>query len=240
MIRNPISVGYHGTFVKSLHVDSQKADVQLQVTVDNKYRKIENIQIRSSVFSPQGVQVLSFKQGLKLLGNENSLFSKEITLDHPKLWDMDTPQQYKFVVEILKGDQVLDRHETKFGLRSFIFDKDQGFMINGRHLKIRGVCMHSDLGALGMAFNKSAALRQLKIMKDMGVNGIRTSHNPASEQFLDLCDSLGFIVMNETFDVWKFKKILMIIICIGKIGFVGILKIISKETAIILHCLSGV
>lgn len=206
VIRNPISVGYHGTFVKSLHVDSQKADVQLQVTVDNKYRKIENIQIRSSVFSPQGVQVLSFKQGLKLLGNENSLFSKEITLDHPKLWDMDTPQQYKFVVEILKGDQVLDRHETKFGLRSFIFDKDQGFMINGRRLKIRGVCMHSDLGALGMAFNKSAALRQLKIMKDMGVNGIRTSHNPASEQFLDLCDSLGFIVMNETFDVWKFKK----------------------------------
>lgn len=206
VVRNPISVGYHGTFVKPLHVDSEKAVVQLQLTVDNKDQKAENIQIRSSVFSPQGVRVLSSTQDLKLVKQESALFINEFTVTDPQLWDIHTPQQYKVVVEILKGKKVLDRQETKFGLRSFEFDKDKGFILNGKHLKIRGVCMHSDLGSLGMAFNKSAALRQLKIMKDMGVNGIRTSHNPASEQFLDLCDSLGFIVMNETFDVWKSKK----------------------------------
>jgi len=109
-------------------------------------------------------------------------------------------------VQVIVGGREVDRQETKFGLRNFSFDQQQGFILNARRLKIRGVCLHSDLGALGMAFNRSAALRQLRIMKDMGVNGIRTSHNPAAPAFLDLCDSLGFIVMSETFDVWKGQK----------------------------------
>jgi beta-galactosidase len=206
VMRNPISVGYHGTFVKPLHVDAKKAVVQLQVTVDHQERNVENIQMRSIVFSPQGRRILFKEQEIKLPEKKTAQVMQEFTLENPNLWDLHTPQQYKVVVEIVKDGKVLDRHETKFGLRSFVFEQDKGFMINGRPLKIRGVCMHSDLGSLGMAFNKSAALRQLKIMKEMGVNGIRTSHNPASEQFLDLCDSLGFIVMSETFDVWKIKK----------------------------------
>jgi beta-galactosidase len=113
---------------------------------------------------------------------------------------------YKAISQVFVGDQKMDEYTTTFGLRYFNFDVEKGFSLNGQPTKIIGVCMHHDLGALGVAVNYRAMERQLEILKKMGINGIRTSHNPAAPEWLDLCDKMGFIVMTETFDVWKAIK----------------------------------
>ena len=100
----------------------------------------------------------------------------------------------------------MDNYETPFGIRTFKFDPDHGFFLNGKHVELNGVCDHADLGALGMAFNTRAAERQLEILKDMGCNALRTSHNPPAPELLDLCDEMGVLVMDESFDCWRSGK----------------------------------
>ena len=129
-------------------------------------------------------------------------------LKNPRLWSIDTPYMYR-VESILKDKQtgeVLDRYYTPTGIRTFRFDAQKGFILNGEQVKINGVCMHHDLGCLGAAVNTRAIERQLEILKEMGCNGIRCSHNPPAPELLDLCDRMGFIVMDETFDMWRKKK----------------------------------
>ena len=119
---------------------------------------------------------------------------------------MNTPNLYIARLEIIQNDEIIDRYDTQFGIRDFEFDLEKGFILNGEPLKIRGVCMHHDLGPLGAAINKRAIQRQLEILKDMGVNGIRTAHNPPAPELLELCDKMGFIVMDEAFDMWTQAK----------------------------------
>lgn len=130
-----------------------------------------------------------------------------VRISDPHLWDVDDPYLYTLVTEIESLDgQLLDRVETRTGLRHFHFSPENGFSLNGRQLKINGVCLHHDFGCLGSAFNVNAARRQLEIMKDMGCNSIRTSHNPPAPQLLDLCDEMGLIVQDEAFDMWRKRK----------------------------------
>lgn len=126
----------------------------------------------------------------------------QLTVCGIKPWDIESPELYTLKTELLLGDNVLDFSEQKIGFRSVYFDNNKGFFLNGRHVKINGVCLHHDLGALGSAFNRTAARRQLQKMIDMGVNSIRTSHNPTDPQFLDLCDEMGLLVDSEGFDMW--------------------------------------
>ncbi|MDO9376601.1 MAG: glycoside hydrolase family 2 TIM barrel-domain containing protein [Ferruginibacter sp.] len=128
------------------------------------------------------------------------------TIMNPRLWSTTDPHLYKAVTQIQSGNTLIDEYVTMFGIRSFNFDVDNGFFLNGKPLKIRGVCNHHDLGSLGTAFNHRAAERQLEILKAMGCNGIRTAHNPPAPGLLDLCDKMGFIVMNEAFDMWEKSK----------------------------------
>ncbi len=125
---------------------------------------------------------------------------------NPKLWSVNSPALYKLVVRVVSSGKLIDSYETTFGIRSFSFDAQKGFFLNNQPLKIKGVCMHHDLGALGAAFNYRAAERQLQILKEMGCNAIRVSHNPTAPEFLDLCDKMGFLVMDEAFDMWRKKK----------------------------------
>jgi len=125
---------------------------------------------------------------------------------NPILWTVDHPYLYKLVSAIYKDDIKLDEISNSIGFRKFEFDREKGFILNGEPLKIKGVCLHHDLGALGAAFNYRAAERQLQILKAMGCNAIRTSHNPPAIEFLDLCDKMGFLVMDEAFDIWQKKK----------------------------------
>ena len=125
---------------------------------------------------------------------------------NPKLWSVDHPNLYKLVIRVVSDGKLLDTYTTSFGIRSIRFDNKKGFFLNEKPLKIKGVCMHHDLGALGAAFNTAAAERQLQILKAMGCNAIRTAHNPPAPGFLDLCDKMGFLVMDEAFDMWNKKK----------------------------------
>lgn len=128
-------------------------------------------------------------------------------MDAPKLWDIITPNLYTLSV-ILYDDNGnrLDDTVEKFGFRTTKFSANEGFLLNGMHLKLNGVCMHHDLGALGAAVNYDATRRQLEKLKNMGVNAIRTSHNPPSRELMELCDKMGFLVDSEIFDMWELAK----------------------------------
>ena len=117
------------------------------------------------------------------------------------------PYLYTLVSEVMNGDKVIDRYTTPFGVRTIAFTKESGFLLNGRRMKLHGVCLHHDLGALGAAVNRRATERQLQIMKAAGVNAIRTSHNPPSPELLELCDRMGLLVMDEAFDMWRIAKV---------------------------------
>jgi beta-galactosidase len=127
-------------------------------------------------------------------------------LPNAQRWSPDKPYLYTLETSLLIGGKLVDRQITRTGVRQFQFDGSQGFLVNGRHIKIKGVCLHHDLGALGAAVNTAAMRHQLVILKEMGCNAIRTSHNPPAPEFLDLCDEMGFLVMDEAFDMWQKKK----------------------------------
>ncbi|ULT25009.1 hypothetical protein KUH03_40130 [Sphingobacterium sp. E70] len=204
--RNKVSIATNSTFIKVEQLSEKQAVLSLSLDIEQIPKQTGSLSLRTQIVSPTGETVSQVEDILVKRGSGVNPFRQKIVLENPLLWGVETPRQYTANVQLVSGGRVLDEQETRFGLRNFSFDQQQGFVLNGKRLKIRGVCLHSDLGALGMAFNRSAALRQLKLMKAMGVNGIRTSHNPAAPAFLDLCDSLGFIVMSETFDVWKGHK----------------------------------
>jgi len=204
--RNPVSIGTNSTFIRAGQLSEKRAVVDLSLEIEHNLEESKKITLLTEVLSAQGAVVASERTMLSAVKAGLYSIAQQIVLENPVLWGIENPYQYTAKIKLIVDGRVLDEQLTKFGLRNFSFDQQRGFILNGRQLKIRGVCLHSDLGALGMAFNTSAALRQLRIMKAMGVNGIRTSHNPAAPAFLDLCDSLGFVVMSETFDVWKGHK----------------------------------
>uniref|UniRef100_A0AB33JE17 Beta-galactosidase GalB n=2 Tax=unclassified Prevotella TaxID=2638335 RepID=A0AB33JE17_9BACT len=138
--------------------------------------------------------------------NESSMFSQRLRVKNPRLWSIDNPYIYKVKTEVLLGGKVIDEVTTTTGFRDFRFDNKTGFWLNGKNLKINGVCDHHDLGCLGAAINTDALVRKLRMLKEMGCNAIRCSHNPPAPELLDLCDSMGFIVMDESFDMWRQKK----------------------------------
>jgi beta-galactosidase len=130
-----------------------------------------------------------------------------LTVNNPQRWDIDNPKLYTVVTEVLVNDLAVDRYTTTLGIRTIGFDKDKGFSLNGRYLKLHGVCDHHDLGALGAAVNRRAIERQLQILKGAGVNALRTSHNPPAPEILEYCDRLGILVMDEAFDMWRIAKV---------------------------------
>ncbi|PRD50710.1 glycoside hydrolase family 2 TIM barrel-domain containing protein [Sphingobacterium gobiense] len=203
-----VAIAHHGTFYTTPVVEKGKAIVNARFEIIHHTSTLPNaISIETQIHDPTGrVVAKKMMQGIQFDGMKIGTVVQEFEIAAPRLWSPDHPELYRGVTVLRHGTRELDRYETVFGIRSFGFDAKYGFSINGAPMKIRGVCLHSDLGALGMAFNRSAARRQLQTMKNMGVNGIRTSHNPAASEFLDLCDEMGFIVMNETFDVWKHHK----------------------------------
>lgn len=138
--------------------------------------------------------------------SETKKVSQHFEISNPHLWDVDDPYLYTLLTELIIDDESVDQRYERIGYKSVRFDKDEGFFLNGKSMKLNGACMHHDLGALGSAVNRTATRRQLMILKDMGVNSIRTSHNPPSVEFMELCDELGILVDSEIFDMWELKK----------------------------------
>lgn len=174
-----------------------KGEVNVELTMaEGGTQEVKPI-YRHTIYDPQG-KVVARKQGKSL--------RQSLKVRKPLLWSVETPYIYKVRSEVILGGKTIDEVETTTGFRSFRFDPKTGFWLNGKNFKINGVCEHHDLGCLGAAFNEDAMRRKLVKLKEMGCNAIRSSHNPPAPQLIDLCDSMGFIFMDEAFDMWRRKK----------------------------------
>ncbi|WP_052444736.1 glycoside hydrolase family 2 TIM barrel-domain containing protein [Flammeovirga sp. OC4] len=207
-VNNPVHIAHWGTFVKATNVTSKVATVEMEVEVENHLKNDEVITIIQKVISPEGkvVELLETKTVAEA-GKTIHAF-KSFNMLKPQLWSQENPNLYHLKTEIKnqKGE-VTDTYISRFGIRDIKFTAKEGFFLNGKLTKFRGVCLHHDLGPLGAAVNRRATERQLQIMKDMGVNAIRTSHNPPSRELLELCDEMGLVVLDEAFDEWGVAKI---------------------------------
>jgi len=209
----PLHVAQYGTFVRTPAVTPAAATVDVQVTLENDGQDAE-VQVATDIYAldadgrPSGAAVArkEASSAAKIGNGRQVQLGQALQVANPRLWSPASPQRYVAVTTVTRGGAVVDRVETPFGIRTIAFDAGKGFLLNGQRLPIQGVCNHADLGALGTAVNTRALERQLEIMREMGVNAIRTSHNPPAPELLDLADRMGFLVMDEAFDTWQVKK----------------------------------
>jgi beta-galactosidase len=201
---NPIHVAHWGTYITTPIINEKKGTVSIQTRVLNQSQTSEKVELVTDIYNPKGEKVASTKTSKIVTGEDQ--FNQSLEVKSPSLWDINLPARYRAVSQIFIGKVLRDTYETTFGFRTILFDKDKGFFLNGKHLRLQGVCLHHDLGPLGAAVNYRATQRQLEIMKEMGCNAIRTSHNPPSPELLEICDSIGLVVMVESFDEWKNGK----------------------------------
>lgn len=200
---NPLYVDQWGTFVTTPEVSENNAVVNVDTRLKNETTEDVFFKLRTTVIDAAGKAVTYYESEEKIKAGLTSDVTQNLNLDNPKLWSIDNPYLYTVESKVLVDGKIIDNYTTPLGVRTFTFDPEKGFFLNGEATKIKGVCMHHDLGCLGAAVNTRAIERQLEILKEMGANGIRTAHNPPAPELLDLCDKMGFIVMNETFDIWR-------------------------------------
>jgi beta-galactosidase len=195
-----VHVDKWGAFISTPEVSDAKATVHAQTAVINQSNSKADIILQTDIVAPDGKIVRSIETGKSIE------VIQDIIVDQPQLWSLEKTNLYKAVTNVKSGKIVLDNYTTTFGIRSIEFDAETGFLVNGKSVKIKGVCLHHDGGAVGAAVPLRVWERRLELLKAVGANGIRTSHNPVSPEFLDLCDKMGFLVMNETFDTWNATK----------------------------------
>lgn len=197
-----IHVPVWGTQLTTPHVSEDYASVCLRTSVENAGRT--ELTVQTEIISPEG-KVVSSKKNKGYI-NHGLPFTQNFIVEHPALWSPESPSLYRAVSKIYSGDTLLDTYTTRFGIRSIEYIADKGFFLNGKHRKFQGVCNHHDLGPLGAAINVSALRHQLRMLKDMGCDAIRTAHNMPAPELVSLCDEMGFMMMIEPFDEWDIAK----------------------------------
>lgn len=203
----PVHVGHWGMYVTTPQVSDEKATVAVRTELRNRSGREAKVTLRSSIRDAAGKTVAADLRSVTIGAEGVATTTGQLTVDRPQRWDIDRPYLYTVLSEVMEANRVVDRYVTPFGIRTIAFDRANGFLLNGRRVKLQGVCNHHDLGALGAAVNRRATERQLQILKDAGVNAIRTSHNPPSPELLEFCDRLGLVVMDEAFDMWRIPKV---------------------------------
>jgi len=201
-----IAVDNWGTFVTTPEVSAGSALVRVTTQIKNSSGSRATVRLETTVYDADNKRVARTEADQVEVPSSGTAVTQDLTVKAPRLWSVDSPALYRVVTTIRSGQLLADTYETVTGIRSFEFDREKGFILNGEPVTIKGVCNHHDLGCLGAAVNTRALERQLEILKEMGCNGIRTSHNPPAPELLDLCDRMGFIVMDEAFDIWKVGK----------------------------------
>nr|WP_320118878.1 glycoside hydrolase family 2 TIM barrel-domain containing protein [uncultured Marinifilum sp.] len=189
-----------GTFVTTPQVSSNEATVMVETKVLNSRKRGSKFILLTDLIDAEGKLIASDKKELKLSAGKETKITQEISVVKPKLWDTENPNMYKAVSKLMVNNKTIDQYITPFGIRSLRNDKDHGFFLNGKSTYVKGVCLHHDGGLVGAAVPKGVWKRRLEKLKEAGCNAIRTSHNPFSQEFLDLCDEMGFLVQNEIFD----------------------------------------
>ncbi|KKD09305.1 glycoside hydrolase family 2 TIM barrel-domain containing protein [Streptomyces sp. WM6386] len=204
VVTEPVRVKRWGTYVTTPQVTEERALVRVQTSVVNGSGTASRVEIRSTVQDARGRTVT--RAATTLAVTDEATQTHELTVPEPRLWDFDDPHRYTLLTELRVAGKTVDTHRTPFGIRTFGIDPDEGFHLNGTHAKFKGVDLHHDLGALGAAVSIDAIRRQMTIMKSMGVNAFRTSHNPPSPEMIRVCEELGIVMLVEAFDCWKTGK----------------------------------
>ncbi|MFG2374126.1 glycoside hydrolase family 2 TIM barrel-domain containing protein [Streptomyces sp. NPDC048504] len=205
VITEPVHVERWGTYVTTPDVTTERAVVRVRTTVVNESGTASEVEVGSRVVDPGGRTVARASSTVAV--TDRATEPHELAVPKPELWDIGTPDhRYTLETELRVAGRTVDTYSTPFGIRTYRFDPDEGFSLNGTHTKIKGVDLHHDQGALGSAISIDAVRRQLSIMKSMGVNAFRTSHNPPSPQIIEACEELGIVMMVEAFDCWHTGK----------------------------------
>lgn len=197
-----IHVPVWGTQITTPYVKDEYASVCLRTTILNAEKT--ELTVVTDIIDADG-QVVSTKTNKGVI-NHGQPFTQNFIVERPKLWSPETPVLYKAVSKIYSGDTLLDTYSTRFGIRTIEYIADKGFYLNGKRRKFQGVCNHHDLGPLGAAINVAALRHQLTLLKEMGCDAIRTSHNMPAPELVELCDEMGFMMMLEPFDEWDIAK----------------------------------
>lgn len=204
---DPLHVAHWGTYVTTPRADSAGAEVVAKTRVENNGPSSRGGVLRSIVLDAGGREVARAESPLSAAAGQAVEVEQRLTIASPRLWSVESPSMYSIRSEVLDGGRAVDAVVTPFGVRGIAYDADRGFLLNGRRVKMRGVNLHHEAGALGAAVPERVWERRLELLKAMGVNAIRTSHNPPAPEFLDLCDRMGFLVMAEAFDEWTLGKV---------------------------------
>lgn len=202
---NPLHIAQWGVFVYPETVSAKQAMLTVEVEIDNAVVKTADLVIINELLSADGKMVAKNTAKLKMTPQQNKLTTK-LKVNNPQLWDLNNPYLYQLKTTVQKDGKVVDQTTTTTGIRSYTFDPDKGFALNGKWMKMKGVCIHHDAGVLGSAVPREVLERRLQALKEIGVNAIRTSHNPQAPDLYQLCDGMGLLVMNEAFDEWEFPK----------------------------------
>jgi beta-galactosidase len=203
----PVHVARHGTYVTTPRVSDAAATVRVRAELRNREAQPAAVTLETTLLDASGTAVASATAAATVAADGVEAVPVELTVERPIRWDLDRPYRYTAVSVVRRGGATLDRYETPFGIRTIEWGPEKGFVLNGRRVRFQGVCDHHDLGALGAAVNDRAVERQLEILKKMGANAVRTSHNPPAPELLAAADRLGLLVMDEAFDMWGEKKI---------------------------------
>ena len=210
IVTDAVHVSRNGTYVTTPNLATEKdgnVTVKVQTNVQNDSSAQAAAQIRTTVLDAEGKAVSeAVTTDVTLAANSTAEKEQTLKVNKPALWSTENPNLYYVQTEILVDGKVKDTYKTTYGFRYINFDANTGFSLNGKNVKLKGVCMHHDQGALGAASERDAVYRQVKKLKEMGCNAIRTSHNTPSSVLLEACNELGMMVMDETFDGWAFPK----------------------------------
>ncbi|MCC9168698.1 DUF4982 domain-containing protein [Pontibacter sp. XAAS-A31] len=202
----PVHINVWGVAFTTPEVSQNNASAQVVVSLANKSKKATNIEVRAELRDKQGKTVASERKQVKAKAGQDAEAALSFQLSNPELWSVDNPNLYELHVATYVNGKRTDDYKEKVGFRSFHFDADKGFSLNGQNMKLKGVCFHHDAGALGAAVPKEVWVRRLTALKELGCNAIRMSHYPHQDYIYELCDEMGFLVQDEAFDEWEVGK----------------------------------
>ncbi|MGD8777902.1 MAG: glycoside hydrolase family 2 TIM barrel-domain containing protein [Ignavibacteria bacterium] len=205
-VTDKVHVARWGTYITTPTVSENSADVRIVTKIENDSQEEELVTLKSAIVDSKGNIAGEISSDISFQPNTKYDYDQLISIEQPVLWSLENPYMYSVVSEVYIGEKLIDKDTTPFGIRTIKFDADKGFFLNGESVKIKGVCLHNDAGSLGSAIPDREWERRLILMKEMGANAVRTSHNPTTPELLDLCDRMGFLVMDEAFDEWEIGK----------------------------------
>lgn len=203
-VLDPVHIAHWGTLVTFPEVNSKTAEMEIKTTIENSTDQGKNVLLDTRIVNPQGIEVGRLKSSAVF--STSNTFVQNFSVVNPQLWLVETPDLYNVINEVYLDNQLVDRKETKIGIRSISFDAQNGFRLNGKTVKLKGGCVHHDNGPLGAKAYDRAEERRVELLKASGFNAVRCSHNPPSPAFLDACDRLGILVIDEAFDMWRIEN----------------------------------